>query len=223
MSLDQLAVENDEEGLDSFYISFGDLMVILCVFLVMLLTMSKIDVGSFEKIKSAMTGSTDNTLVELSTKLKKIIETAPGIPGASVELAKDGVRVDLDTGVLFAPGKAAIKREALDSIAPLLAEILKTKYLIDIEGHTDDVPISNSCIADNWDLSVKRATSIVRTLEVEHYVDPQRLTAAGRSQYIPKADNETTDGRSQNRRTEIVITPKMDQFFKLLEAPEMKR
>ena len=89
MSLDQLAVENDEEGLDSFYISFGDLMVILCVFLVMLLTMSKIDVGSFEKIKSAMTGSTDNTLVELSTKLKKIIETAPGIPGAQLHQADD--------------------------------------------------------------------------------------------------------------------------------------
>ena len=99
MNLDQLTVDNDEEGLDVFYISFGDLMVILCVFFVMLLTMSKIDIGSFEKVKSVMTGSTENTLVELAGSLKEIIEGTPGIPGATVQLAKDGVRVDLDTGV----------------------------------------------------------------------------------------------------------------------------
>ena len=96
MKLAQLEVDHDDKGLDSFYISFGDLMVILCVFFVMLLSMSKIDVGSFEKIRSVMTGRTENTLVELADSLKKIIETAPGIPGASVELAKDGVRLNLD-------------------------------------------------------------------------------------------------------------------------------
>ena len=110
MTLDQLTTETDEDGLDSFYISFGDLMVILCVFFVMLLTMSKIDIGSFEKVKSVMTGTTDNTLVELTSTLKEIIEYNPGIPGASVELADDGVRVDLDTGVLFPQGKAMIMK-----------------------------------------------------------------------------------------------------------------
>jgi chemotaxis protein MotB len=213
MSLDQLTAENDEEGLDSFYVSFGDLMVIICVFLVMLLTMSKIDIGSFEKIKSVMTGSTDNTLVELSTKLKKIIETAPGIPGASVELAKDGVRVDLDTGVLFAPGKAAIKREALDSIAPLLAEILTTKYLIDIEGHTDDVPFyrrTDDEVETNWSLSGKRASSVI--LHLRNYgFSAKRLRAVGYAHTRAVVDikgktgAELENARARNRRVSLLI------------------
>jgi chemotaxis protein MotB len=213
MSLEQLAAETDEEGLDSFYISFGDLMVILCVFLVMLLTMSKIDIGSFEKIKSVMTGSTDNTLVELSTKLKKIIETAPGIPGASVELAKDGVRVDLDTGVLFAPGKAAIKSAALDSIAPLLTEILKTKYLIDIEGHTDDVPFyrrTDDEVETNWSLSGKRASSVI--LHLRNYgFSARRLRAVGYAHTRAVVDikgktgAELENARARNRRVSLLI------------------
>ena len=88
-----------------------------------------------------------------------------------------------------------------------------------VEGHTDDVPITNSCIDDNWDLSVKRATAVVRMLQQEYFVAPERLTAAGRSEFVPKELNTTQEGRSANRRTEIVITPKLDQFFQLLESP----
>lgn len=213
MSLDQLAAESEEEGLDSFYISFGDLMVILCVFLVMLLTMSKIDIGSFEKIKSVMTGSTDNTLVELSLKLKDIIETAPGIPGASVELAKDGVRVDLDTGVLFAPGKAAIKSEALQIIEPLLQEILKTEYLIDVEGHTDDVPfyrVDEGEVETNWSLSGKRASSVILHLRRVGFSD-QRLRAVGYADTRAVVDikgkygAELENARARNRRVSLLI------------------
>lgn len=213
MSLDQLAAESEEEGLDSFYISFGDLMVILCVFLVMLLTMSKIDVGSFEKIKSVMTGSTDNTLVELSLKLKDIIETAPGIPGASVELAKDGVRVDLDTGVLFAPGKAAIKSEPLRIIEPLLQEILKTEYLIDVEGHTDDVPfyrVDEGEVETNWSLSGKRASSVILHLRRVGFSD-RRLRAVGYADTRAvvnikgKYGAELENARARNRRVSLLI------------------
>ena len=89
-----------------------------------------------------------------------------------------------------------------------------------VEGHTDDVPIKTDCVSDNWDLSVKRATAVVRVLQDEYNVDPTRLTAGGRGEYMPKADNENTAGRSLNRRTEIIITPKLDEFFKLLETPE---
>ena len=85
-----------------------------------------------------------------------------------------------------------------------------------VEGHTDDIPISGSCMKDNWDLSVKRATAVVRVLEQEHYVVPKRMIAAGRSSYLPKADNGTPEGRSKNRRTEILIMPRLDQFFQLL-------
>ena len=88
-----------------------------------------------------------------------------------------------------------------------------------VEGHTDNVPMNSGCIEDNWDLSVKRATSVVRSLANDHYVSPERLTAAGRSYYIPKNDNDTAEGRSKNRRTEIIIQPRLDQFFQLMEAP----
>ena len=152
MKLDQLIAEHDEEGLDSFYISFGDLMVILCVFLVMLLTMSKIDIGSFEKIKSVMTGRTENTLVELTSTLKEIIEGTPGIPGASVHLAKDGVRVDLDTGVLFATGSAVIKGEALDSMDQLLKAILNTYILLMSKG------IPMMCLYIKWLMARQKPT-----------------------------------------------------------------
>jgi len=213
MKLDQLIAEHDEEGLDSFYISFGDLMVILCVFLVMLLTMSKIDIGSFEKIKSVMTGRTENTLVELTSTLKEIIEGTPGIPGATVHLAKDGVRVDLDTGVLFATGSAVIKGEALDSMDQLLKEILNTKYLIDVEGHTDDVPLYKVVDGEtetNWSLSGKRASSVILHLKSFGFAS-RRLRAVGYAHTRPvvdpteKSGKRLQDARARNRRVSLLI------------------
>lgn len=213
MNLDQLTTEIDEQGLDSFYISFGDLMVILCVFLVMLLTMSKIDIGSFEKIKSVMTGRTDNTLVELSASLKEIVEGTPGIPGASVHLAKDGVRVDLDTAVLFAPGSAVIKDDALASLEPMLNEIIRTEYQIDVEGHTDDVPfyrVTDGEIETNWSLSGKRAGSVILHLRSLGF-SPGRLRAVGYAHTRPvvetdnKSGAELEDARARNRRVSLLI------------------
>ena len=213
MNLDQLTTNVDEEGLDSFYISFGDLMVILCVILVMMLTMSTIDIDSFEKIKSVMTGKTDNTLVELTTSLNEIIEGTPGIPSASVHLAKDGVRVDLDTGVLFAPGKAVIKDEALNAIAPLLKEILKTDYLIDVEGHTDDVPLykrKGDEIETNWSLSGKRASSVILHLRSYGFT-ASRLRAVGYAHTRAvvnikgKIGAERENARARNRRVSLLI------------------
>jgi len=213
MNLDQLTSEIDDEGLDSFYISFGDLMVILCVFLVMLLTMSKIDIGSFEKIKSVMTGRTNDTLVELTSSLKKIVEGTPGIPGATVHLAKDGVRVDLDTAVLFAPGSAVIKDDALASLAPLLKEIIKTKYHIDVEGHTDDVPyyrVVEGETETNWSLSGKRAGSVILHLRSMGFAS-DRLRAVGYADTRPVVDirgktgAELENARARNRRVSLLI------------------
>lgn len=213
MKLTQLEVGHDDKGLDSFYISFGDLMVILCVFFVMLLSMSKIDVGSFEKLRSVMTGRTENTLVELADSLKKIIETAPGIPGASVELAKDGVRLNLDTGVLFAPGRATIKGEALDSIEPLLKEIYKTDYLIDVEGHSDDVPyyrLIDGEVETNWSLSGKRASSVILHLSSFGFA-AKRLRAVGYADTRALVDVKGKSGailesaRARNRRVSLLI------------------
>ena len=141
-----------------------------------------------------------------------------------IEVRGGLVHVSISDKLLFQSGSAKISSAAHEVLGKI-ATVLNDHNQLDVivEGHTDNVPITNSCIADNWDLSVKRATSVVRLLENEYYVAPERLTAAGRSSYVPKSDNDSPSGRSLNRRTEIVITPKMDQFFKLLETPALKK
>jgi chemotaxis protein MotB len=86
-----------------------------------------------------------------------------------------------------------------------------------VEGHTDNIPFKRGLLVDNWDLSVKRATSVVRILQDKYGLEPRKMAAAGRAEYIPVADNSTAEGRAANRRTRIVILPQLDQFFKLLE------
>ena len=86
-----------------------------------------------------------------------------------------------------------------------------------VEGHTDDVPFKKGDLVDNWDLSVKRATTIVRLLQTQYGLDPSSMIAAGRSEYQPLSSNSTAEGKASNRRTRIVILPQLDQFFKLLE------
>jgi chemotaxis protein MotB len=85
-----------------------------------------------------------------------------------------------------------------------------------VEGHTDSIAMHSDCLDDNWDLSVKRATSVVRILQKQYGIQPSRMSAAGRGQYLPVDENDTAEGRSHNRRTRIVILPQLDQFFKLL-------
>lgn len=139
-----------------------------------------------------------------------------------VEVKGGVVYVSISDKLLFRSGSSRITSQAEGVLAKLAGIINDHDDLnILVEGHTDDVPINNSCMEDNWDLSVKRATSVVRTLQEDYYVNPERLTAAGRSEFLPKVPNTTADGRSANRRTEIIITPKMDQFFKLLEMPQV--
>ena len=139
-----------------------------------------------------------------------------------IEVRGGVVYVSISDKLLFRSGSSTLSsraKEVLGKIANVAIDHNELQILV--EGHTDDVPMSNSCVADNWDLSVKRATSVVRHLELEHYVDPARMTAAGRSSYIPKAENTTAEGRGLNRRTEIIITPRLDQFFQLLESPSL--
>jgi len=138
-----------------------------------------------------------------------------------VEVKGGLVHVSISDKLLFKSGSSVIQSEAQEVLGKIASVINDHDQLqVLVEGHTDNVPMSTSCITDNWDLSVKRATSVVRTLAEEYYVAPERLTAAGRSYYIPKSDNDTASGRSKNRRTEIIIQPRLDQFFQLLEAPE---
>jgi chemotaxis protein MotB len=141
----------------------------------------------------------------------------------TVEVRGGVVHVSIADRLLFTSASATINQEAY-VVLNKIATVVNDHYELDImvEGHTDNVPISNNRYIDNWDLSVRRATSVVRALQNEFGVSPDRLIAAGRAEHKPKADNDSTLGRSVNRRTEIIITPRLDQFFELMESPEFK-
>lgn len=138
----------------------------------------------------------------------------------SIEVKKGVVYVSISDKMLFRSGSYKVGTQA-EEVLGKIAKIINDHKELDIlvEGHTDNVPISTECMTDNWDLSAKRATSIVRLMQAKFAVDPARMTAGGRSEYIPKTSNETAKGKAINRRTEIIILPKLDQFFKLLEPP----
>jgi chemotaxis protein MotB len=136
----------------------------------------------------------------------------------NIQVDKGVVFISLSDKLLFKSGSFVVS-ESANEVLGKIAKILNQQSNLDIliEGHTDSVPIKNNCIADNWDLSAKRATSIARILQTQYSIDPVRMTAGGRAQYAPLVSNETEEGRASNRRTRIVILPQLDQFFKLLE------
>jgi chemotaxis protein MotB len=138
-----------------------------------------------------------------------------------IEVKKGVVYISISDKLLFRSGSAEVSQSALNVLSKV-ARVINDHSDIEVmvEGHTDNVPIKTNCLEDNWDLSVKRATSIVRLLQWRYNVDPARMVAAGRSEFLPKTTNETQAGRSENRRTEIIIVPQLDQFFSLLNAPE---
>ncbi len=139
--------------------------------------------------------------------------------GLTVEIKKGKVYVSLEESLLFASGSTSVDSRgvnALRQLATVLANNPEINVLI--EGHTDDVPLRpGSAIRDNWDLSVLRATAIVRILLQNSNIDPQRLTAAGRGEYMPIDPAETPQARQKNRRTEIILTPQLDDLFQIIE------
>jgi chemotaxis protein MotB len=140
-----------------------------------------------------------------------------------IEIREGVVHVSISDKMLFSSGSTRLNQNASRVLGKLAHVINNHPELnIVVEGHTDDVPINTGCMSDNWDLSVLRATSVVRALTTQYAVPPDRLTASGRSEFVPKDDNATVDGRSANRRTEIIIAPKLDQFFKMLEPPTVQ-
>jgi len=135
-----------------------------------------------------------------------------------INVEKGVVYVSISDKLLFDSGRFNIKPRAKEVLGKV-ATVVKNKPNIEfmVEGHTDDQAISTSMFEDNWDLSVKRATSVVRVLQDDFGIEPARMTAAGRSYYIPVASNETAEGRAKNRRTRIVVLPKLDQFYSMIE------
>ena len=135
-----------------------------------------------------------------------------------VNVEKSVVFISLSDKMLFPSGSTTISPRAKEVLGKVATVVnAKPEMEVLVEGHTDDVPISKDCIKDNWDLSVMRATSITRVLTQELGVAPGRVTAGGRGQFVPLVANDTPENKSINRRTRIVILPKMDQFYNMIE------
>ncbi len=140
--------------------------------------------------------------------------------GLTIQQKNGKVYVSMDESLLFSSGSYAVAGKGVD-VLKKLAKVLEQNQEINIlvEGHTDNVALNGrGDIADNWDLSVKRATSVVKIITTNSTVNPKRLTAAGRSEYVPLDMTNTTDGRKKNRRTEIILSPKLDELLQMLES-----
>lgn len=161
----------------------------------------------------------DDAVNALKQKLQDALLGFEG-KGLSITQKNGKVYVSMDENLLFASGSIDIEKKGVEAIKKV-AKVLEQNQDINvlIEGHTDDVPMNGKGeIKDNWDLSVMRATSIVKIITKYSSVDPRRLTAAGRGEYSPLDSAKTAEARKKNRRTEIILTPKLDELFKVLES-----
>jgi len=171
------------------------------------------------RLQDALTKKDSVTLALVSSLKKEVGITDPDI---QVNVEKGVVFISIADKLLFKSGSYMVSDRAKEVLAKV-AKVVNSKpdFECMVEGHTDNVPYkSNGVLLDNWDLSVKRSTSIVRVL-TELGVQPKQLIAAGRSEYVPLVDNNTSENRAINRRTRIVVLPKIDQFYDMIEK-EMK-
>ena len=159
----------------------------------------------------------DSINLALAVNLKSVLRQGIDDRDVDIKVDKTVVFINLSDKMLYQSGSANLTTRAHEVLGKI-AKIVESRPDVEVmvEGYTDNVPISNSCMKDNWDLSVKRATSVIRVLQERYNVDPNRLIAAGRGEYNVLASNDTAEGRATNRRTRIIILPKLNQFYDLL-------
>jgi chemotaxis protein MotB len=196
--------------------------------------LSVISASQAESIKKSMEniGAKDNYIQTLQQQMARkdslnmaLVMNLKGAVGnlddqdINIKVDKGVVYIDISDKLLFKTGKYEVTDQA-KTVLGKVALVLKNQSDIEfmVEGHTDNVPFKGSGVMlDNWDLSVKRATAVVRILQNQYGLDPAKMAAAGRGEYKPIAENTSVEGKAANRRTRIVILPQLDQFFKLLE------
>ena len=187
-----------------------------------------------ESIKKSLDniGAKDTYIMDLQREMQRKdslnMALVMNLKGAIGNMADEDINIKVDKGVvfidisdklLFKSGSYDITpraKEVLGKVATVLKNQPDLEFMV--EGHTDNIPYKRPPLIDNWDLSVNRATAVVRILQNEYGLPPYHITAAGRSEYQPVTTNDTNEGRAMNRRTRIVILPQLDQFFKLLET-----
>lgn len=170
------------------------------------------------RLQDALTKK-DSVTLAIVTSLKKSVGISD--PDIEINVEKGVVFISIADKLLFKSGSYNVTSRAKEVLSKV-AKVINSKpdFEAMVESHTDNVPYSKGILIDNWDLSVKRATSVVRVLE-ELDVNPQQLIAAGRSSYVPLVANDTAENKAANRRTRIVVLPKIDQFYQMVEE-EMK-
>ncbi len=170
------------------------------------------------RLQDALTQK-DSVTLAIVTSLKR--EVGINDPDIEINVEKGVVFISISDKLLFKTGSYIVTTRAREVLAKV-AKVVNSKpdFEAMVEGHTDNIPYKKEPLLDNWDLSVKRSTSIIRVLQ-ELGVNPGQLIAAGRSHYVPLVDNDTAENRAKNRRTRIVVLPKIDQFYEMIEE-EMK-
>lgn len=165
----------------------------------------------------------DSMNLALAVNLKSTLSEGLDDTDIEVKVDKTVVMVNLSDKMLFTSGSFKMTDNA-NAVLEKVAKILKSRPDLEmmVEGYTDNVAIKTNCVEDNWDLSVKRATSVVRTLMTKFGVNPDKLIAAGRGEYSALVSNDSPEGRTTNRRTRIILMPKLDQFYDLLNPDNSK-
>lgn len=171
---------------------------------------------TIRKLQNAITRR-DSVNLALVQSLKGVLGNLDD-EDITISVEKGVVFVSISDKLLFSSGSYQVT-SAAKTILGKVAQVVNNKpdFEFMVEGHTDNVPYSGGVLLDNWDLSAKRATSVVRILQNDFGVDPARMTAAGRSYYIPLVPHDTAENRAKNRRTRIVVLPKIDQFYSMIE------
>lgn len=194
----------------SFFMSFADLMMIVTVFFVMLLSVSSIQKGNFDRMRAGFSGTTKGTLFDLASRLRELAKPNRGV---AIYVSDEGIRIDMESAALFNTGEAYLKEGSLDSLSRVFREILASPYRLDVEGHTDDqgfFRLDGREILTNWSLSGRRASSVVLHL-LEFGFPEERLRIVGYAATKPRAEvtgkygSELDSARAKNRRVTILV------------------
>ena len=164
----------------------------------------------------------DSINLALAVNLKSVLNNGLDDQDVEVKVDKTVVMINISDKMLFSTGSSKISTNA-NNVLGKIAQIIKSRPELEVmvEGYTDNVAINTDCITDNWDLSTKRATSVIRVLQQIFGIDPNKLIAAGRGEFNALTSNDSAEGRATNRRTRIILMPKLDQFYDLLN-PDKK-
>ena len=164
----------------------------------------------------------DSINLALAVNLKQVLREGINDQDVDIKVDKTVVYINLSDKMLYKSGSYQITDRA-GEVLQKIATIAKSRPSLElmVEGYTDNVSINTNCIKDNWDLSVLRSTAVVKALQNQYGIDPNRLIAAGRGEYNALASNDTADGRSTNRRTRIILLPKLNQFYDLLDPSKL--